>query len=74
MILEGGTTGVVSFGVFNSIVDPTENENKWCRITVNGQTYNVEDKNLIIKASVTPNLRVVFTDAAIILRGVTDAQ
>ena len=74
VILEGGTTGVVSFGVFNSIVDPTENENKWCRITVNGQTYNVEDKNLIIKASVTSNLRVVFADAAIILRGVTDAQ
>lgn len=70
---ETGSSGVVSYGVFNSITDPTETENKWCRITVNGQTYNVEDKNLIIKASITSNLRVVFTDAAIILRGVTDA-
>lgn len=66
------SSSVVSYGVFN--FDENPEPNKWCRITVNGTTYNVEDKNLIIRASVTSNLRVVHSDAAIILRGVLDAQ
>lgn len=66
------SSSVVSYGVFN--FDENPEPNKWCRITVNGTTYNVEDKNLIIRASVASNLRVVHSDAAIILRGVLDAQ
>lgn len=71
-----GTAGF-SFGVYN--VDQEPPRNGWCRvIVVSGGTavgtYNVEDKHIIIKAACASNLRVVDADAAIILRGVQDAQ
>lgn len=66
---EGGSA--VCFGIYNIEVPA---DNTWCEIVVNGTTYNVEDKNLLIKAGFTSNLRVVTTDAAIILRGVLDVQ
>ena len=66
----GSLVDSVSYGVFNIAVPE---KNKWCRISVNGKIYNVEGKNLIIKAATASNLRVVHSDAAIILRGVEDA-
>lgn len=72
IIPEGTEDSPVMFGVFNFDDDPPTN--KWCHIVINGSTYNVAGKNLIIKAATASNLRVVQTDAAIILRGVTDAK
>lgn len=71
-VLPTGTTATgFSYGVFN--VDGEPDRNGWCNIIVAGGTFSVADKNLIIKASCTSNLRVVDTDAVIILRGVQDA-
>lgn len=69
VVPEGWTA--ISFGVYN--VDVPE-DNTWCEIVVNGSTYSVENKNLIIKAGFTSNLRVVTTDAALILKGVLDVD
>lgn len=60
----------LSFSVYN-IIDP--GPNTWCRVYAADQIWNVEGCNLIIKAGLTSNLRVITTDASIILRGVLDA-
>ena len=48
--------------------------NGLCVLSVNGKNYWVGGLNIILKSSVTSNLRVVYGDSSIILRGVTDAQ
>ena len=61
----------LSYGLYN-VADFKDQRNKWCYVVVNGQQYDMNGKHLIIKAGCASNLRVVNTDAAIILRGVKD--
>lgn len=68
-IVPAATDAGYAFSVFN--IQQAE-PNKWCRISINGELYNVEDCNLIIKSSLTSNLRVIYTSDAIVLRGVLD--
>ena len=75
VVPDGSMTEGLAFSVFN--IQPFE-RNKWCEITIYNQndftTYKVADHHLILKASMASNLRVVDTDAMILLRGVQDAQ
>ena len=46
--------------------------NGLCQICVNGTNYWIGGKNIVLKASMTSNLRVVYTNSAIVLKGVGD--
>lgn len=75
IVPDGNLVNGIAFSVFN--IEPFT-RNKWCEITVwdNGSvtTYKVADHHLILKSSMTSNLRVTDTDAMILLKGVQDAQ
>lgn len=72
VVISGSTYHRYAISVYN-IEKPVKN--KWCRVYIQGHTtglYNVEDCNLIIKSSVASNIRVVYSNDSITLRGVLD--
>ena len=59
----------ICINVYNT---PTPEANGLCRICINSKNYWVGGKNIVLRASTTSNLRVVYSNSAIILKGVGD--
>lgn len=73
-VLTSYTKETLSVALTNTVeqLEAAADSNTLCRIISGSTVYNCAGKNIIIKASMTSNLRVVRADGKITLKGVAD--
>jgi hypothetical protein len=69
---KGGVYSISLLGKYAVDTDSAMNRDGIMQLSVNGETYYVGGRHLLIRAGMTSNLRVVMANSAITLKGVQD--